>query len=146
MSRPNEQIQDLTPAGSARRLRRLGSVVLAAVLLGVPRALEARAFGAARSVYVEVADPAAGLTDFAEALSRALEQAGCAVAPRASGATVVVEVYALWRGDVPGPGARAAISFTAHDARGRRPLVLDYPAGADAEAARVLLRALDATG
>ena len=34
---------------------RLGSVVLAAVLLGVPRALDARAFGVQRSVYLDVA-------------------------------------------------------------------------------------------
>ena len=47
-------------------MRRLGSVLLAAVLLGVPRALEARSFGAPRSVYVDVALPAPGLAGFAE--------------------------------------------------------------------------------
>jgi len=122
---------------------RLGSVVLTAVLLGVPRALDARAFGAARSVYVEVADPSPGLAGFAEELSRALERSGCRVATSPTGATTVVEVHALWRCAASGPDPSEAISFTVRDARGRRPLVLHYQAGREAEAARALLAALD---
>jgi hypothetical protein len=122
---------------------RLGSVVLTAVLLGVPRALDARAFGSARSVYVEVADPWPELTGFADELSRALERAGCRVATGPTGATTVVEVHALWRCADLGPGPSEAISFTVRDARGRRPLVLDYAAGREADAARALLAALD---
>jgi hypothetical protein len=122
---------------------RLGSMVLTAVLLGVPRALDARAFGAARSVYVEVADPWPGLTGFADELSRALERAGCRVATAPTGATTVVEVHALWKCADSGPDPSEAISFTVCDARGRRRLVLHYAAGREAEAARALLAALD---
>ncbi len=121
---------------------RLGSAVLAAVLLGVPRALDARAFGIARSVYVEVADPSPGLDGFAEALSRALELSGCRVAASPTGATTVVEVHALWRCADSRSDPLAAISFTVRDARGRRPLVLEYAPGREAAAARALLEAL----
>jgi hypothetical protein len=121
---------------------RFGSVVLTALLLGVPRALDARAFGAARSVYVEVADPSPGLAGFADALSLALERAGCRVATSVSGATTVVEVHALWRCDNSRSDPSAAVSFTVRDGRGRRPLVLDYAPGREADAARALLQAL----
>jgi len=121
---------------------RLGSVVLTAVLLGVPRALDARSFGAARSVYVEVADPSPGLAAFAGELSRALERSGCRVATSPTGATTVVEVHALWRCDNSRPDPSEAISFTVRDARGRRPLVLHYAVGREGEAARALLEAL----
>ena len=129
---------------------RLGSVILTAVLLGVPRALDARAFGSARSVYVEVADPSPELAGFARELSRALEAAGCCLAARPTGATVVVEVHALWKrtdsGSDPREVPSEAIAFTVQDARGRRPLVLYYATGRQAEAARALLRALDERG
>ena len=129
---------------------RLGSAILTAVLLGVPRALDARAFGAAPSVYVEVADPSPGLAGFAAALSRALAEAGCRVASRPTGATVVVEVHALWKCIDSRSDCREdrseAIGFTVRDACGRRPLVLHYPEGRQAEAARALLRALDEPG
>jgi hypothetical protein len=118
-------------------------VVLTAVLLGVPRALDARAFGATRSVYVEVADPSPGLAGFAEELSRALERSGCRVATSPTGATTVVEVHALWRCADSGPDPSEAISFTVRDARGWRPLVLHYQAGREVEAARALLEALE---
>jgi hypothetical protein len=124
------------------RVRRLGSLVLTAVLLGVPRALDARAFGAARSVYVEVADPSPELAGFAEALSRALAEAGCRLAPGPAGATVIVEVHGRWGGPHSRPDPGRAIGFTVRDAAGRRPLVLDCPRGGEAEAARALLRAL----
>jgi len=121
---------------------RFGSVVLTALLLGVPRALDARAFGAARSVYVEVADPSPGLAGFADALSLALERSGCRVATSPTGATTVVEVHALWRCDNSRPDPSEAISFTVRDVRGRRPLVLHYAVGREGEAARALLEAL----
>ena len=47
---------------------RLGSILLTALLTGVPRALDARAFGAQRSVYVEVAPNDPELASFAEEL------------------------------------------------------------------------------
>jgi hypothetical protein len=118
-------------------------VVLTAVLLGVPRALDARAFGAARSVYVEVADPSPGLAGFAEELSRALERSGCRVATSPTGATTVVEVHASWRRADSRSDPFAAISMTVRDGSGRRPLVLDCAAGREADAARALLAALD---
>lgn len=46
-------------------LSRLGSVVLAAVLLGVPRVLDAGAFGAQPSVYLAVATMDPKLRGFA---------------------------------------------------------------------------------
>jgi hypothetical protein len=118
-------------------------VILTAVLLGVPRALDARAFGSTRSVYVEVADPSPGLAGFAEELSRALEGAGCPLAARPTGATVVVEVYALWKRGGADTVPAEAIGCTVRDAHGRRPLVLDYRAGCQAQAARAVLRVLD---
>jgi hypothetical protein len=121
---------------------RLGPAVLAAILMGVPRALDTKAFGGARSVYVEVAEASPELAGFAEELSLALAEAGCRLAARPTGATVVVEVHALWKDPDSRPGSCEAIGFTVRDARGRRPLVLDYPAGRRAEAARLLLRAL----
>jgi hypothetical protein len=125
---------------------RLGSVILTAVLLGVPRTLDGRAFGSTPSVYLEVADLSPELAGFAEELSRALEESGCRVAARPTGATTVVEVHSLWSRADPGPDPSEAISFTVRDARGRRPLVLHYPPGRRAQAARALLRALDAGG
>jgi hypothetical protein len=122
---------------------RLGSAILAAVLLGVPRALDARAFGSVRSVYVEAAEASPDLAGFAEELSRALEEAGCRVAAGPTAATVVVEVHGLWKSADSRPGPSEAISVTVGDALGRRPLVLHYPQGRRRLAARALLRALD---
>jgi hypothetical protein len=125
---------------------RLGSAILSAVLLGVPRALETRAFGSARSVYVEPKDLSPELAGFAEELSRALEEAGCRLAAHPTAATVVVEVHGLWKCADPRPGPSEAISVTVCDARGRRPLVLHYPRERRRQAARALLGALDGPG
>lgn len=122
---------------------RLGSAILASVLLGVPRALDARTFGAQRSVYVEVAPESPELAAFALELSRALADAGFSMAARPSGATLVVEVHALWRsGGTDGP-ASEAISFTVRDRRGMRPVILHYAPEERPAAARVLLRSLE---
>lgn len=114
------------------------------MLLGVPRALDARAFGRARSVYVEVADPSPELAGFAEELSRALERAGRRLAPSRRGAATVVEVHALWPAGAGSGGP--ALSFTVRQGRRARPLVLHYPADRRTDAARALLAALDAPG
>jgi len=122
---------------------RLGSAILASVLLGVPRALDARAFGAQRSVYVEVAPSSPELQAFAAELSCALADAGFSVAARPDGATLVVEVHGLWRSrDTDGP-ASEAISFSVRDRRGTRPLVLHYAPEERPAAARALLRSLE---
>ena len=122
---------------------RLGSAILASVLLGVPRALDARAFGARRSVYVEVAPSSPELTAFAAELSRALADAGFSMAARPGRATLIVEVHALWRSEGTGGPAREAISFTVRDQRGARPLVLHYAPEERPAAARALLRSLE---
>ena len=122
---------------------RLGSAILASVLLGVPRALDARSFGAQRSVYVEVAPSSPELTAFAGELSRALADAGFSMAARPSGATLVVEVHALWRFGGTGGPASEAISFTVRGRQGARPLVLHYATEERPAAARALLRSLD---
>jgi hypothetical protein len=122
---------------------RLGSAILASVLLGVPRALDARVFGAQRSVYIEVAPESPELTAFAAELSGALAEAGFSTASRPRGATLVVEVHRLWRSDGVGGPASEAISFTVHDRRGPRPLVLHYAPEARAAAAHALLRSLE---
>jgi hypothetical protein len=122
---------------------RLGSAILASVLLGVPRALDARAFGAQQSVYVEVAPESPELAAFAAELSRALGDARFSVAARPGGATLVVEIHALWRSEGGSGAMSEAVSFTARDARGARPLVLHFAPEARAAAARALLRSLE---
>ena len=67
------------------------------------------------------------------------------MAVRPTGATVVVEVHARWTHAAPGTLPVEAIGCTVSDANGRRPLVLDYRLGCQAQAARALLRALDET-
>ena len=122
---------------------RLGSAILASVLLGVPRALDTRAFGAPRSVYVQVAPDSPELTAFAAELTRALADAGLPVAARPTGATLVVDVHALWRSTGAGGPGSEAVSFTARDRHGTRLLVLHYAPEARAAAARALLRSLE---
>lgn len=123
---------------------RLGSAILASVLLGVPRALDARAFGADRSVYVEAAPESPELAAFAADLLRALSEAGVSRALRPRGATLVVEVHGLWRSGGAGGGAASrAVGFTVRDRRGTRRLVLHYEPEERARAARALLRVLE---
>jgi len=122
---------------------RLGSALLASVLLGVPRALDARAFGATRSVYIQVAPDSPELTAFAGELSRALAEEGLSAAPGPAGATLVVDVHGLWRAAGGGGAVSEAVSFTARDRRGTRLLVLHYAPEARAAAARALLRSLE---
>src|SRR5512132_1423303 len=74
---------------------RLGSLVLASVLLGVPRALDARTFGAQRSVYLELSRPAPALGAFAEALSVALTDASWCLASQRTEATTVIDVVSV---------------------------------------------------
>jgi hypothetical protein len=95
---PTEQLRYTGP------VPRLGSLVLASVLLGVPRALEARTFGAQRSFYVDVSREASGLAPFAEALSHALAASAWSLAPRRAQATTVIDVVSV---------------LTTTDARGR---------------------------
>jgi hypothetical protein len=105
---------------------RLGSAILASVLLGVPRALDTRAIGAPRPVDIQVAPDSPELSAFAEELTRALVDAGLSVATHPAGATLVVDVHGLWR-SVGGIGSvTEAVRVTARDGRGTRRLVLHY--------------------
>jgi len=122
---------------------RLGSAILASVLLGVPRALDTRAFGAARSVYIQVAPDSPELSAFAEELTRALAEAGVSLATGPAGATLVVDVHGLWRSAGRTGRVIEAIRFTARDLRGTRRLVLHYAPESRAAAARALLRSLE---
>ncbi len=122
---------------------RLGSAILASVLLGVPRALDTRAFGAPRSVYIQVAPDSPELAAFGEELSRALADAGVSLATRPSGATLGVDVHGLGRAESARGGRTEAIRFTARDRNGTRRLVLHYAPESRSTAARALLRALE---
>ncbi len=122
---------------------RLGSAILASVLLGVPRALDTRAFGAPRSVYIQVAPDSPELSAFAEELTRALADAGVSLATGPAGATLVVDVHGLWRSVGRTGRATEAIRFTARDLRGTRRLVLHYAPESRTAAVRALLRSLE---
>lgn len=131
------------PSDNADIVLRLGSAILASVLLGLPRALETRAFGAQRSVYIQVAPDSPELAAFAGELTRALADAGLSLATGPAGATLVVDVHGLWR-SAGGSGQESeAVSFTARDRRGTRLLVLHYAPEARSVAARALLRSLE---
>jgi plasmid stabilization system protein ParE len=122
---------------------RLGSAILASVLLGVPRALDTRTFGSPRSVYIQVAPDSPELSAFAEELTRALADAGASLATAPSGATLVVDVHGLWRSEGASGGMTEAIRFTARDRSGTRHLVLHYAPESRSAAARALLRRLE---
>jgi hypothetical protein len=123
---------------------RLGSILLTALLTGVPRALDARAFGAQRSVYVEVAPNDPELASFAEELERALATASYTLVGDRTRATFVVEVHRC----APSAGARGrnAVLLSVGDGRARHPLLLDHRPGQRARAARALLEALPGPG
>jgi hypothetical protein len=120
---------------------RLGSLVLTSVLLGVPRALQGRAFGARRPVYVEVSPRSPGLLAFGEALERALGGVGWALAPCRTAAVTVVEV--LHVASVRDAFGRAAEAITLAVTEGRhvrRILLHATPDRRDAAARELLAR------
>jgi hypothetical protein len=121
---------------------RLGPVVLSAVLLGVPRALDAEAFGAQRSVYVDLAPLAPELLDFTTELERAIGETTYSLAARRSEATVVVEVLNVARAAGSNGAEMEAVTFAIRDGRRTRLVVLHYAPGRRAVAARLLLEKL----
>jgi hypothetical protein len=127
-------------------VRYVGSVILAAVLSGVPRALDARVFGSQRSVYVEVASPAPELTDLTAELKRAIGNAAYSLASQPSEATLVVELLGVATSRGANGRAMEAASFVVRDGERHRPIVLHYPPGQRAGAARALLESLSLTG
>ncbi len=124
-------------------MRPLGSLLLAGILLGVPRALDTRVFGAQRSVYVEVSPASPELAAFAAALEQALGAGSWQLATRRAVATVVVDVLGVVDAQ-EGQGRREAIRVAVRDRRGERRLVLHGTAGDREGLARLLLARLEA--
>ena len=127
-------------------LNRLGSVVLAAVLLGVPRALDAGTFGAQPSVYLAVAAMDPGLRDFAAELEWAIGATALTLAAWPGEATMVVELLGVSRSEAEGGRPMEAARFILHEGSVTRPLILHYAPGQGAQAARRLLERLPASG
>jgi hypothetical protein len=121
-------------------MRRLGSILLSGVLLGVPRALESRAFGMRRPVYFEVA-PDTGLDDFSSELERALHESNWPLARSRASATTVVEVVGLRRGRADGRPVDTVTVVVREGRRVRRLMLVASP-GRHADAARELLARL----
>jgi hypothetical protein len=105
---------------------RLGSMILATVLLGVPRALDGRTFGAQRSVYLDVAPEAPELTDFLAELERAIGHAAFSLAARPGEATTVVEIREMATAETSGGRQMEAVSLVVRDGPRARPLILHY--------------------
>jgi uncharacterized protein YdbL (DUF1318 family) len=127
-------------------LNRLGSVVLAAVLLGVPRALDAGTFGAQPSVYLAVATMDPRLRDFVGELERAIRASALTLAAQPSEATMIVELLGVSRFEAEGGRPMEAARFVVHDGPATRPVILHYAPGQGARAARRLLERLPASG
>ena len=125
-------------------MRQLGSMVLAAVLLGIPRALESRPFGVQRSVYVDVVAQAPELRELAEELARAIDRTACALAARPPRATLVVELLSVSRRTGPAGPQWDTLTLTLRDGRRTRPMLVDYGPGRRASAAHVVLQSLRA--
>jgi hypothetical protein len=125
-------------------VRRLGSVVLAAILLGVPRGLDARTFGAQRSVYLDVAPLAPELTDFVAELQSAIGSAAYSLVARASEATVVIEIRNVATAETTEGRPMEAISLVVREGAAARPLILHYSPPRRARAAARLIETLSA--
>jgi len=123
---------------------RLGSLLLTGVLLGVPRALEGRAFGARRPVYVEVSPWAPELLGLAQEIERALAAASFTLAARRSEAVTVVEVTGVAHSTDRGRPVEAFTLDVREGGRARR-VILQGPRGRRADAARLLLERLAPT-
>ncbi len=124
----------------------LGSVVLAAVLLGVPRALNAGAFGASPSVYLAVASRDPVLRDFVAQLKRAIGASALTLVARPGEATMVIELLGVSRSEAEGGRSMEAARFVLYEGPATRPVILHYAPGQGAGAARRLLERLSALG
>ncbi|HXY40016.1 MAG TPA: hypothetical protein VEQ10_10110 [Vicinamibacteria bacterium] len=126
---------------------RLGSLVLASVLLGVPRALQSRTFGAPqRAVWVEVSRPSPELGAFADAVSEALAASAWSLAAERSQATTVVEVAGVVSTTDCGGRPVEAFTLSVREGRRERRLVLHGRPGDRAGAARALIAQLAGYG
>jgi hypothetical protein len=125
-------------------VRHLGSVILATILLGVPRALETRTFGAQRAVYIDVAPESPELTDFVQELERAIGEGALALVADPSEATAVIEVRNLAAAEASDGGAMEAVTVVVRRGTSVRPLILHYAPPRRARAASRLIEALSA--
>ncbi len=122
---------------------RLGSLLLASVLLGVPRALQARTFGAPqRAVWVEVSRPSPELGAFADAVSDVLAGSAWRLATARSQATTVIEVVGVVSTADRHGRAVEAFTLSVREGRHERRVVLhgrpdDRPGSARALVARL---------
>jgi hypothetical protein len=123
---------------------RLGSVILATVLLGVPRALDGRAFGAQRSVYVDVAPEFPELTDFLAELERAIDDAAVTLAERPAEATTVIEVQNVATAEGPQGARMEAVTLVVREGARARPMILHYAPTERTRAAGRLVETLSA--
>lgn len=122
---------------------RLGSLLLTGVLLGVPRALDTRAFGALRSVYVDVSPQAPELEAFGRELERALAGAAYALVAHPWRATAVVEVRSATTARMTDGRSCEAVVMAVRERDRTQPLTLHYAPEQRATAARALLTWLD---
>jgi hypothetical protein len=131
---------DIPYTGSVRGLV---SLVLASILLGVPRALDARAFGARRPGYVELSPRSPGLQAFGEALSRALAgRPAWSLSRSRREAATVVDVLALASG-LDARGRRVeAVALRVSERGGTRRVLLHAAPGQREAAARELVARL----
>lgn len=123
---------------------RLGSVILAAALLGVPRALGARTFGAPRSVYIDVAPLAPELTGFVAELERAIGDAAYSLAAGPSEATMVIEIQNVATAETSDGRPMEAATLVVREGTSARPLILHYAPPHRGRAASRLLETLSA--
>ena len=122
----------------------LGSVILAAALLGVPRALQGRGLGDPRAVWVDVAPLAPELADFAEELKRAIEGSAVGLATHPSRATTVIEIRSAATVETASGRTLEAVTVVVREGPSVRPVILDYEPGRRARAASRLVERLSA--
>jgi hypothetical protein len=121
----------------------IGSALLTAVLLGVPRALETRTFGAAsRPVFVEVSRLDARLADFTAALEREIVAACHRLVGNVRAAPAVVEIHNVWAARKARAPQTEAACVTVRRGYDATPMVVQYVSGCRQAAARTLIQAL----
>lgn len=118
----------------------LGALLLAAVLLGVPRALRAARLGPVRRpVYVELAPGDPALVDFATELKAAIDGHRYAPAPLRFDQALIVELHALSRWRSAAGRLMEAALLSVRDGTRAVPLVLSYRRAERSSAARGLI-------
>jgi hypothetical protein len=133
------------PRSEPDAVLRLAFLILAAVLLGLPRALRGGASVArAHSVYVEVAPGDPSLAAFGAALEAELEREHFAPAESPTPDTLIVEIHGVATLRARDGKSRQAITITLREQDRSQRLVLDYGRGNVRAAARTLIASLPA--